>query len=232
MNKRIRIAVLAPLAASPLLLGPAVLGHAAAPTLAPAGSCVVSADAYRAESLQKVTGNGFPANTTVEVKGDNGYLDATYKVPTGGSFQLSNVPAGHYTVAGVSCSGGTDPAKKGDTDTGTGTDSAKTEYDKGFRTGFQTIKDSCNATQPKTLTTDPNWQTGYDNGTALAAKTFCGGKTDGGAKQTQYQQGHDLGYSTVQKTCKTEPPRTAAADPEWLRGYNAGAEEAAVKFCK
>ncbi|MFI6149911.1 hypothetical protein [Streptomyces sp. NPDC051109] len=62
-----------------------------------------------------------------------------------------------------------------------GTDSTNTEYDKGFKSGFQAIKDNCAAKQPNGLgQTDPNWQSGYDNGAALAAKTFCGDKTGGG----------------------------------------------------
>ncbi|MFE2547847.1 hypothetical protein ACFXGI_04735 [Streptomyces sp. NPDC059355] len=65
--------------------------------------------------------------------------------------------------------------------TGSGFYAGKTvtvKGDNGYRTGFEGVKANCSAKQPNTLgEVDPNWQKGYDNGAALAAKTFCGGGT-------------------------------------------------------
>ncbi|MFE1554681.1 hypothetical protein ACFW6V_06770 [Streptomyces sp. NPDC058734] len=50
------------------------------------------------------------------------------------------------------------------------------QYDKGFRKGFQAVKADCGAEPPNDLRElDPDYQRGYANGAALAAKTFCGG---------------------------------------------------------
>ncbi|MCC0096253.1 hypothetical protein K7B10_15955 [Streptomyces flavotricini] len=114
----------------------------------------------------------------------------------------------------------------------TGAD-AKAQYAKGFQKGFQTIRGSCSAKPPQTLgEIDPNWQKGCDNGAALAAKSFCGDKTDGQTGTPEYDKGHKLGYDTTKATCQTAPPETAVApDPEWIRGYNEGAAKASGEFC-
>ncbi|GLX17793.1 MULTISPECIES: hypothetical protein [Streptomyces] len=50
------------------------------------------------------------------------------------------------------------------------------QYDKGFRKGFQAVKADCGAKPPTGLRElDADYQRGYANGAALAAKTFCGG---------------------------------------------------------
>ncbi|MFD8980163.1 hypothetical protein [Streptomyces sp. NPDC059564] len=229
MKKFVRIAVLAPLAASPLVLGPTALAHpAAAPA---AGTCSVVQGYAPPPNNWAINGTGFTGDT-VPVTSDNGATIPAAKV-TAGSVRVSGLSAGHYTVGGVACTGGQDPA----TGTGTGTDTgadAKVQYDKGFQKAFQAIRASCTATQPKTLgEVDPNWQKGYDAGAALAAKTFCGGKTDGQTGTSEYDKGHKLGYDTTKATCQTAPPKTAVApDPEWTRGYNEGAAKAAAEFCK
>ncbi|MFD0354989.1 hypothetical protein ACFVHW_14820 [Streptomyces sp. NPDC127110] len=169
-NKLLRIAALTPLAASPLLLGPAVAAHAV--SAAPAASCDVRPGYDPKPYNWAINGSGFPG-TTVAVTGDNGYSNSSVTV-TNGAVRLSGLTAGHYTVGGVACTGGAAPEG-----TGTGTDQgadAKAQYDKGFRKGFQAIRADCAAKPPKTLgDVDPNWQKGYDAGAALAAKTFCGG---------------------------------------------------------
>ncbi|MFK0043147.1 hypothetical protein ACIQU4_03420 [Streptomyces sp. NPDC090741] len=202
MNRLVRIAVLAPLAASPLVLGPTV------PRPTPRRR-----------------------HDTLAVTSDNGSSVPAAKV-TAGSVRVSALAPGHYTVGGVACTGGAEPAKDG-TGTDTGAD-AKAQYDKGFQKGFQAIRASCTAEPPKTLgQVDPNWQKGYDSGAALAAKTFCGGKQDGQTGTSEYDKGHKLGYDTTKATCQTAPPKTAVApDPEWTRGYNEGATKAAAEFCK
>ncbi|WP_327133392.1 hypothetical protein OG311_23955 [Streptomyces sp. NBC_01343] len=230
-NKSLRIAVLIPLAASPLVLGPTVLAHPAAAAPA-AGTCNVTNGYAPPPNTWAINGSGFTGDT-VAVKGDNGYSNPAAKV-TNGSVREGGVPQGHYTVGGVTCTGGKDPVDAG---TGTGTDTgadAKAQYDKGFQKGFQTIRGSCSAKPPQTLgEVDPNWQKGYDNGAALAAKSFCGDKTDGQTGTSEYDKGHKLGYDTTKATCQTAPPKTAVApDPEWIRGYNEGAAKASAEFCK
>ncbi|MFE2552416.1 hypothetical protein ACFXGI_28260 [Streptomyces sp. NPDC059355] len=231
MNRLVRIAVLAPLAASPLVLGPTVPAHSAAAAPA-AGTCNVVQGYAPPPNNWSVNGSGFTGDT-VAVKGDNGYSNASSKV-TNGSIREGSVPQGHYTVGGVTCAGGKDPVGAG---TGTGTDTgadAKAQYDKGYQKGFQTIRGSCSAKPPQTLgEVDPSWQKGYDNGAALAAKTFCGGNTDGQTGTSEHDKGYKLGYDKTKVTCQTTPPQTAVQpDPEWLAGYNEGAAKAASEFCK
>ncbi|MFJ3880738.1 hypothetical protein ACIPW5_25170 [Streptomyces sp. NPDC090077] len=234
MRKSTRLSVLAPLLVSSLAIGPAAFAQApAADARVPAGTCKLQAGGYNNPSSLKLTGNGFPENTTVEIKSDGGYANS-YKVPTGGNFQLNGLPYGTYTVAGTSCSGG-GPAKQGDQQQ-PNTDAAKTEYDKGYRSGFQAVKDNCQAKPPQTaVPPDQNWTDGYNAGAALAAKTFCGGGQNTGTKdkkQEQHDAGYKKGYDTVQQTCNTSPPKTAVApDPDWLQGYTEGAAAAAAKFC-
>ncbi|MFF0214129.1 hypothetical protein [Streptomyces vinaceus] len=227
----VRISVLAPLVASPLVLGPlaAALPAAAAPA---AGTCTVSESKYTPKANKwSVSGDGFPANTTVAVKGDNGYSNPSYAVTADGKVRIVELTAGHYTVGGVACTGGAAPEKDA-----SGTDPGKdpkAQYDMGFQKGFQAIRNSCTATQPKTLTEiDPNYQKGYDNGAALAAKRFCGGKTDGQKGNSQYDRGYRRGYDSTKATCKAAPPQTAVRpDPQWLRGYAKGAAKALTEFC-
>ncbi|EFL17326.1 hypothetical protein [Streptomyces sp. C] len=109
MNRLLRTAVLTPLAAAPLLLGPVAASHAVP---------------------------GAPA-------------------------------AGSYAVAAGA------RAPEGDRAAGTGGDE---QYDKGFRKGFQAVKADCGAKPPNDLRElDADYQRGYANGAALAARTFCGG---------------------------------------------------------
>ncbi|MFD9355496.1 hypothetical protein [Streptomyces sp. NPDC060031] len=229
MNKLVRIAVLAPLAASPLVLGPTVLAHPAAAAPA-AGTCKVLQGYDPPPNNWAINGTGFAGADSVPVAGDNGYAGST-KV-TADSVRVSGLAPGHYTVAGIACTGGSDPVKK-DPGTDAGAD-AKVQYDKGFQKGFQAVRASCSADPPKTLgEVDPNWQKGYDAGAALAAKTFCGGKADGQAGTSEYDKGHKLGYDSTKATCNTAPPKTTAApDPGWLLGYTEGAAKAAAEFCK
>ncbi|MFI1148856.1 hypothetical protein [Streptomyces sp. NPDC020817] len=199
-NKLLRIAVLIPLAASPLVLGPTVPAHPAAAAPA-AGTCHVTNGCAPPPNTWAINGSGFTGDT-VAVKGDNGCSKPAAKV-TNGSVREGAVPQGHYT------------------------------YAKGFQKGFQTIRGSCSAKPPQTLgEVDPNWQKGCDNGAALAAKSFCGDKTDGQTGTPEYDKGHKLGYDTTKATCQTAPPETAVApDPEWIRGYNEGAAKASGEFC-
>ncbi|MFE2478351.1 hypothetical protein [Streptomyces sp. NPDC059389] len=233
MITRVRIGVLAVLAASPLVLGPTVLAHSAAAAPA-AGTCKASESAYSPKADKwAVFGEGFPADTKVAVKGDNGYSDPAYQVTGDGKVRIVELAAGHYTVGGVACTGGAAPVKDGTgTDTDTGAD-AKAQYDKGFQKGFQAIRGSCSAKPPQTLgEVDPNWQKGYDNGAALATKAFCGDKTDGQTGTSEHDKGYKLGYESTKATCKTTPPATAVApDPEWIRGYGEGAAKALAEFC-
>ncbi|MFD8859807.1 hypothetical protein [Streptomyces vinaceus] len=202
----VRISVLAPLVASPLVLGPlaAALPAAAAPA---AGTCTVSESKYTPKANKwSVSGDGFPANTTVAVKGDNGYSNPSYAVTADGKVRILELTAGHYTVGGVACTGGAAPEKDA-----SGTDPGKdpkAQYDMGFQKGFQAIRNSCTATQPKTLTEiDPNYQKGYDNGAALAAKRFCGGTTDGQKGNSQYDRGYKRGYDSTKATARPLRPR-------------------------
>ncbi|MEU6216596.1 hypothetical protein ABZ845_03605 [Streptomyces sp. NPDC047022] len=97
---------------------------------------------------------------------------------TNGAISFSNLGPGSYTITGdkdgtVKC--GRTPGAK----TGTGEKKdAKKQYKKGFSDEFATIRKNCAGKLPQGLTAvDPNYEKGFNDGAALAAKTFCG-KTD------------------------------------------------------
>lgn len=68
---------------------------------------------------------------------------------------------GHSAAARSGATAGTDP---------------DAQYDKGFRKGFQAVRADCGAEPPRDLPyLGPDYRKGYEDGAALAAKTFCGG---------------------------------------------------------
>ncbi|MFJ8649056.1 hypothetical protein ACIRNI_23410 [Streptomyces sp. NPDC093546] len=57
-------------------------------------------------------------------------------------------------------------------------------------------------------------------------------KKENKAKE-QYRKGHTDGFNAIKKNCNAKTPKNLTAlDPNYEKGYNAGAKLAADKFCK
>lgn len=178
-----RLAILAPLVVSSLVLGPAVAAHAAtgqaqSPGAVPAKArCLLTQDMANSKPDDPkftLVASGLKSDG-VSFSGGNG---GGFSKVTNGAISFSNLGPGSYTITGdkdgtVKC--GKTPGAK--TDTGEKKD-AKKQYKKGFSDGFATIKKNCEGKLPQGLTAvDPNYEKGFNDGAALAAKTFCS-KTD------------------------------------------------------
>ncbi|RSS81853.1 hypothetical protein [Streptomyces sp. WAC06614] len=63
----------------------------------------------------------------------------------------------------------------------------------------------------------------------------CGTLAQAEQKQSedQYRAGYRYGFADLRRDCQKEPPRprATAPDPDWQKGYDAGAADAADKFC-
>ncbi|MFB7666001.1 hypothetical protein ACFC1R_18945 [Kitasatospora sp. NPDC056138] len=169
-----RPAMLTAVLLSSLALGPAVAAHGAAaqaPALAPAKArCLLTQDSANSKPDDPkftLSASGFKSDS-VSFSGGNGGGGAKL---SNGSFSINNLGPGRYTVTGdkdgsVSC--GSTPGLKNDQK------AANSQYKKGFSDGFAAIKANCTAKPPQSLTTvDPNYQMGFTDGAALAAKQFC-----------------------------------------------------------
>ncbi|MEU8779177.1 hypothetical protein [Streptomyces sp. NPDC048606] len=117
---------------------------------------------------------------------------------------------------------GNDPAKDPQ-----GVDPNSPQYKQGFEKGKADTEATCKKGEPpKTAAPDPNWTAGYGAGAdaALKSAACAGGAADEKTAQEQYSAGYQKGLQETQATCKKEPPKMAAPDPNWTNGYNAGAE--------
>ncbi|MFF4100091.1 hypothetical protein [Streptomyces sp. NPDC001903] len=183
MNRTRRITLLATLLASSVALAPAAAalttaGTAAAPT---GGQCALQKSGGKSDSSARytLTGSGFSGAGKVTVTSDTGQ-SRTVGVSKSGNFRAKNLPYGQYSAtpgqgAAVKC---TSPAKPGEKPAGE-TDKSKTpeeQYAAGRKAGFDQTKASCE-TKPKApglTAVDPNYEKGYNDGSAEALKAFCG----------------------------------------------------------
>ncbi|MFI1149792.1 hypothetical protein [Streptomyces sp. NPDC020817] len=184
MNHTRRITLMATLLASSVALAPAAAalgttaGTAAAPT---GGQCSLHKSGGKSDSSARftLTGSGFNGSKKVTVTSEDGQ-SRTVGVSKSGNFQAKHLPYGQYSAtpgqgSAVKC---TSPAKPAG-DTGTDTGKAKTpeeQYAAGRKAGFDSTKASCE-TKPKApglAAVDPNFEKGYNDGSAEALKAFCG----------------------------------------------------------
>ncbi|MFI6147217.1 hypothetical protein [Streptomyces sp. NPDC051109] len=180
MNRTRRIALLAPLLASSVALGPAAAasgaatGTAAAPE---AGQCSLVKSGGKSDGTARytLTGSGFNGSKKVTVTSEGGQ-SRTVGVSNSGHFQAKHLPYGQYSAAAgqggtVKCVSPEKPAGE--------TDKSKTpeeQYAAGRKAGFDQTKASCE-TKPKApglTAVDPNYEKGYTDGSAEALKAFCG----------------------------------------------------------
>ncbi|MEU8585700.1 hypothetical protein AB0C59_01610 [Streptomyces sp. NPDC048664] len=176
-----RLAVLAPLVVSSLALAPVAAAHAASgpahsPAAVPAKArCLLTQDAANSKPGDPkftLLASGLKSDG-VSFSGGNG---GGFSKVTDGAISFSGLNPGTYTITGdkdgtVKC-GKTPGAKT--TDNGEKQD-AKKQFKKGFSDGFAAVKKACDAKLPQGLTAvDPNYESGFKAGAALAATTFCG----------------------------------------------------------
>ncbi|MER6777393.1 MULTISPECIES: hypothetical protein [unclassified Streptomyces] len=220
MNHTRRITLMATLLASSVALAPAAAalgstaGTAAAPT---GGQCSLQKSGGKSDSSARftLTGSGFNGSKKVTVTSEDGQ-SRTVGVSKSGNFQAKHLPYGQYSAtpgqgSAVKC---TSPAKPAG-DTGTDTGKAKTpeeQYAAGRKAGFDSTKASCE-TKPKApglTAVDPNFEKGYNDGSAEALKAFCGTGTKPQEPNTSAAQIASVtaAATPISGSVKCDPPTT------------------------
>ncbi|MFB0618255.1 hypothetical protein [Streptomyces sp. AGS-58] len=166
-GRRVRLAVLAPLAVSSLALGS--LSFSATTAAAASPSCSVGTGS--GQNTVQVRGSGFKPNKTVVVDSSRG-ADGSVRANANGRFSTTIMGArGFVTAHQVGTSGARcGMAKPGQQN------NAMMQYRQGFKDGFADLKKDCKKNQQQFAVpqkVDPNWQRGYNDGAALASKRFC-----------------------------------------------------------
>ncbi|MFF9088184.1 hypothetical protein ACF1BE_17495 [Streptomyces sp. NPDC014991] len=164
-GRRVRLAVLAPLAVSSLALGSMTFSASTAVAATP--SCSV-ARATAANTVQ-VSGKDFKANRTVVVASSDG-ADGSAKADASGNFSLTitgaegAVSAQQVGGTEAQCGSVAEQEKK----------NAQDQFSQGYRQGFADMRKDCKKNMPQQdVAPDPNWEAGFDKGAAAAAKQFC-----------------------------------------------------------
>ncbi|MGI5448120.1 hypothetical protein ACQEVM_20635 [Streptomyces sp. CA-243310] len=169
MNRRMRMAVVAPVGVSMLALGSAALVAAPAQAAVPSATCTVTANTVASNRVD-VKGNGFKPAVDVLVLSRNGNkqirtsADGTFKLiaqKAGSSFSVKEGNKGRTQCGTVK------QAEQKDTED---------QFKKGFTQGFSATKDLCkkpNANQ-NLQAVDPNFEKGFNAGvTAALNSKFC-----------------------------------------------------------
>ncbi|AYN39451.1 hypothetical protein D9753_11580 [Streptomyces dangxiongensis] len=124
------------------------------------------------QNAVQVSGNGFKANKTVVVDSSAG-ADGSVKANANGRFFTTITGARGFVTAHQV---GTSMAKCGFVRQGQ-QNNAKAQYRQGFSDGFADLKKDCKKNQQQQFDhahrVDSNWQRGYNDGAAAAAKQFC-----------------------------------------------------------
>ncbi|MEV5144469.1 hypothetical protein [Streptomyces sp. NPDC052727] len=165
-GRRVRLAVLAPLAVSSLALGAVTFTASTATAASP--TCGVRST-NDPKNLQ-VSGKDFKPNKAVAVESANG-SEGTVKTDASGSFSLTVTDASG-TVSAQQVGG---PEVKCGTAEQGEQKNAREQFRQGFKDGFADIKQDCkeNKKNQGVTAADPNWQSGYKAGAEAALKRFC-----------------------------------------------------------
>lgn len=169
MNRKIRLAVLAPLTISSLLLGSVALTMSSAQAV-PSATCTVT-DSKTAGKFD-VSGKGWKPGKTVFLEANNTHT-ASLKTNANGEFSSTDFfPAGATITAlqpGVpeaTCGTAKDTEQK----------DAQEQYRMGYRQGVADTKADCKKDAPKqgVAALDPNYEKGYNAGAAaVLASALC-----------------------------------------------------------
>ncbi|MFI9065291.1 hypothetical protein ACIGQE_26045 [Streptomyces sp. NPDC053429] len=171
MNRRVRLAVLTPLAVSSLAFGSVSLLAGSAQAAAPSLTCSVK-QTPTSPGRYDVNVKGAQPGVEVSVQGGtatNRFI-ASGTADDDGVFNSSGfIPAGKVTA-----SSGDDKATCGTVKEAEQQD-AQAQYSKGYQKGFDDTKAHCKMTQQNNLTQlDPNYEKGYNAGAKAALESkFC-----------------------------------------------------------
>ncbi|MFD9334961.1 hypothetical protein ACFWBF_11230 [Streptomyces sp. NPDC060028] len=170
MNRRVSLAVLAPVMVSSLALGSVAFLGEPAQSAVPSASCSVSQNPQKPDGFD-VKGEGFTPGERVVIQAQNGEglrLTAT----ADGTVSIAGIPkeASPFTMKQgdgpkITCGTVKEAEQKG----------AQDEYRKGYRQGVADTKADCKAEPPKhgLAPLDPNYEKGYNAGAAAALAQFC-----------------------------------------------------------
>ncbi|MFI8419669.1 hypothetical protein [Streptomyces sp. NPDC085479] len=168
MNRKIRNAVLAPLAASSLLIGSVAFSTSAAQA-APSATCSVKPSATG--GTVDVSGKGFRPGKAYLIEGggqtSTGTANAKGEISSTGFFK----PGQEITALQA----GTPETKCGTVEEAEQKD-AQEQYRMGYRQGVSDTREDCKKKEPKpgVAQIDPNYEKGYIAGSAAAlASAFC-----------------------------------------------------------
>ncbi|MEU3526130.1 hypothetical protein AB0E62_20065 [Streptomyces sp. NPDC038707] len=164
--RRVRLAVLAPLAVSSLALGTVTFSASTAAAASP--TCSVRSTDNPRNLL--VSGRNFKPNKFVAVTSASGGVGGVRAGATG-RFSLTVTDA-RGTVRARQFGGS--PVRCGTAGTGE-QDNARKQYREGFRQGFAAVRENCDATQPRQgfAAVDENFRRGFRDGAKLASERFC-----------------------------------------------------------
>lgn len=164
-GRRVRLAVLAPLAVSSLALGSVTFSAASAAAATPSCSVARATD----PNAVQISGQDFKPNKTIVVASSDG-ADGSVKADASGSFSLKITGAegavSAQQVGGpeAKCGSVAEQEKQG----------AQKQYAEGWNAGYAAKKKDCKAQPPQgAVPLDENWKEGFNAGAAEAAKKFC-----------------------------------------------------------
>ncbi|GHB79591.1 hypothetical protein GCM10010347_57540 [Streptomyces cirratus] len=175
MNRRVRLAVLTPLAVSSLAFGSVSLLAGSAQAAVPSLTCSVK-QTPTSPGHYDVNVKGAQPGVEVVVEGGS----ATHSFTSSGNANDNgefNSTSGFIPAGKVTASSGGDKATCGTVKEAEQQD-AQAQYSKGFRKGFDDTKTTCKAVgeqkQNNLTQLDPNYEKGYNAGAKAALESkFC-----------------------------------------------------------
>jgi hypothetical protein len=165
-GRRVRLAVLAPLAVSSLALGAVTFSAPTATAASP--TCSVRNTGNPNNLL--VSGRDFRPNKSVAVESANG-SEGSVRADATGRFSLTVTDASG-TVSAQQIGGpvvGCGTAEEGEQK------NAKEQFNEGFRQGFAAVRENCDRREPQRgfARVDENFERGFNAGADAAARRFC-----------------------------------------------------------
>ncbi|MEU6670749.1 hypothetical protein [Streptomyces sp. NPDC046727] len=166
-GRRVRLAVLAPLAVSSLAFGAVTFS---APNAAAATPTCGVRNTDNPKNLL-VSGKDFKPNKAVAVESASG-AEGTVRADASGVFSLTVTDASG-TVSAQQIGG---PEVKCGTAEQGEQKNAQEQYAAGFQQGFQKMRETCKAEVPQgAVAVDENFRQGFNDGAAKAEQRFCKG---------------------------------------------------------
>lgn len=163
-GRRVRLAILTPLAVSSLALGAVTFSAGTAGAASP--SCGLSKTGTA--DVVQVTGKDFRPNKQVALESGAGN-EGTVRSDANGGWSLQ-VGKAEGTITAQQIGG---PEVRCGTVEETEQNDARAQFKQGYKEGFADMKADCRKNQRQGVAADPNWQEGYDKGSAAAERRYC-----------------------------------------------------------